>query len=129
MDRDELRELKAYKMGYDLGWFRATEAIVPLLDELRSCMEHSETWRQIERENSERPFFIARILSTIMELRQINNEQMPAIALEQKAINDMGTRLSKLTVDEWKALGQQDNSSLDLSGKMLGNGVTIEEKE
>lgn len=129
MDEDELRELKAYKMGYDLGWFRATESIVPLLDDLRGCMEQSATWKQIERDGGEKPIFIARILSTIMELRQIKNEQMPTIVLEQKVINDMGARLSKLTVDEWKTLGQRDNSSLDLSSKMLRSKTEIKEEE
>lgn len=117
MNPEDLNELKAYKMGYDLGWYRATEALMPLLHDLEDCMANSATWRQIEKETNEQPIFIARIAGIICDLRQIQNEHMPAIVLEQKAINDMGSKLAKLTKEDWKVLGTVDNSSLDLSRK------------
>lgn len=116
MSEDELRELKAYKMGYDLGWFRASEALESLLTELEECMERSATWKQIEKEGKKNDaLFYQRILGILIDLKQIRNEQMPAIVLEQKAINDMGERLKKLTAEDWKLLRQQDSSSLDLN--------------
>lgn len=119
MNKDELRELKAYKMGYDLGWCRAAETIHPLLQGLADCMQNSITWRQIEREGKEKdqPIFMAKILSIIEELHQIRREVMPALVLEQKAINEMGARLENLSEQDWKTLSLQDNSSLDLSSK------------
>lgn len=128
MNDDELRELKAYKMGYDLGWYRATETLKPLLNELWDCMGRSTTWKQIEKEGEkgkDKPIFMTRILAIICELQQIRRETMPALVLEQKAINDMGARLEKLSRQDWEALNAKDNSSLDLSNrKEISDGTT-----
>ena len=75
MSDDDLRELKAYKMGYDLGWFRANEALKPLLIELEDCIMRSNVWKEVEkeceREGRERPMFMARIAALITEMGQI----------------------------------------------------------
>lgn len=121
MSEDDLRELKAYKMGYDLGWFRANEAIKPLLMELEECIMASNVWREIEneceREGKERPLFMSRIAGLIADMGQLRRETMPALVLEQKAINDMGERLESLTKQNWETLSMNDNSSLDLSNR------------
>lgn len=109
MDEAELRELKAYKMGYDLGWARCSESIMPLLQELQDCMAHSSTWRTIEQESAngqEPPVFMAKIMTVIQELQQLKREMMPALVLEQKAINDMGKRLEALTKMDWEKISQ-----------------------
>lgn len=129
MSEDELRELKAYKLGYDLGWFRASEAIKPLLIELEDCIAHSYTWQEVEkeceREGRELPLYMARIAELIADMGQLRREVMPAIVLEQKAINDMGERLEKLSKQEWESLSMKDNSSLDLSNrKEIADGAT-----
>lgn len=119
MKEVELRELKAYKMGYDLGWYRANENLKPILNDLADCMLRSSTWQQIEEEGKEgdQPIFMAKILSLISTLEQIRRETMPALVLEQKAINDMGERLESLSKQDWEALATTDNSSLDLSNR------------
>lgn len=127
MNNDELRELKAYKMGYDLGWYRATESIKPLLTKLQDCISKSSTWQQIEKEGrkEDQPIFMAEILSLMDEFNQIRRENLPALVLEQKAINDMGKRLESLSKQEWELLSEVDNSSLDLSNrKELEDGIT-----
>lgn len=127
MNNDELRELKAYKMGYDLGWYRATESIKPFLTKLQDCISKSSTWRQIEKEGrgKDQPVFMAEILIVMDELNQIRRETMPALVLEQKAINDMGKRLESLSKQEWELLSKVDNSSLDLTNrKELDDGIT-----
>lgn len=127
MNEDDLRELKAYKMGYDLGWYRATESIKPILDRLQNCMANSTTWKQIEKEGKrdDQSMFMAQILNAMAEIQQIRRETMPALVLEQKAINDMGARLEKLSNQDWELLSSKDNSSLDLSNrKEIGGGTT-----
>ena len=43
---------------------------------------------------------------------------MPELVLEQKAINDMGKRLEKLSNEDWDKLAEKDNSSL-----FIGNNI------
>lgn len=112
MNEEDLRELKAYKLGYDLGWYRACEALKPMLDDMQDCIGNSPTWRQIERESKEGkdlPLFMARILGIMGEMADMRREHMPTLVLEQKAINDMGERLEKLTQEDWQALGKGEN--------------------
>lgn len=118
MNEDDLRELKAYKMGYDLGWFRANEALKPLLDQLQSCISHSHTWQEIEndceKEGRERPLFMAKIIGIIADMEQLRRETMPALVIEQKSINDMGKRLETLSKEDWDKLSMKDDANLYL---------------
>lgn len=118
MEENDLRELRAYKLGYDLGWFRACEAVKPLLEDLQDCLARSATWREIEdeveREDGKRPLYMARVTAILADMNQLRRETMPALVLEQKAINEMGKRLEGLDKQDWESLAATDNSSLVL---------------
>ena len=99
-DEEELKELRAYKVGYDLGWYRCAELVDGELQKLVDAMKLSPTFRQIEREAAEakgkRPLLYATILRLIAELGELRREHTPTLLLERKAINELGEKISQL---------------------------------
>lgn len=93
---DSLKELRAYKVGYDLGWYRAFESISNDLTEIADAMLNSATFRQIQRENSDKPIFLAKILNIQQEIKDMRNEHMPTLLLEREKINEIAGIIAKL---------------------------------
>lgn len=96
MEEEKLKELRAYNIGYDLGWYRAHESIVNDLQEIADAMLNSATVRAIEREKGSYPIFLAKILDIISQLTTMRNEKMPVLLLEREKINEIGTLIAKL---------------------------------
>jgi hypothetical protein len=95
-EEDNLKELRAYNIGYDLGWYRAHEAIANDLQELSDAILNSATFKQIEREGQDTPIFLAKIMGIIIEIKTMRNEKMPVLLLERQKINELGERIAKL---------------------------------
>lgn len=93
---DSLKELRAYKVGYDLGWYRAFESISNDLKEVADAILNSATFRQIQRETSDEPIFLAKILNIQQEIKDMRNEHMPTLLLEREKINEIAAIIAKL---------------------------------
>lgn len=93
---DQMKELRAYNIGYGLGWYRAHESIVNDLQEIADAILNSATFKAIELENGDKPIFLAKILNIISELKTMRNEKMPILLLERQKINEIGSKIAKL---------------------------------
>lgn len=95
-ERDDLKELRAYNIGYDLGWYRAHESIANDLQEIADAILNSATFREIEREGHDKPIFLVKILNIISEVNTMRNEKMPILLLEREKINEIGNKIANL---------------------------------
>lgn len=99
-EEEELKELRAYKTGYDLGYFRGVEAMSGKIEKIISLMERSATFKQIVDEakakGEEVPFFFGELLTLIADAKALKNELMPTLLIERRAINDLGERIEAL---------------------------------
>lgn len=116
---NSFKELRAYNIGYDLGWYRAHEAISNELQEIADAILNSATFKKIERENSDKPIFLAKILDIIAQMNEMRNEKMPVLLLERKKINEIGAKIAKLPEGAFR-----DPISFT-DTKFLENGETV----
>lgn len=98
-NEDPLKELRAYNIGYDLGWFRALETVSDDLKKIIDAMQQSYTFQQIESESSNKPIFIMEIMNLIMDIQTMKSEKMPVLLLEREKINEIGKRIEKLPAE------------------------------
>lgn len=94
--QDSLKELRAYKIGYDLGWYRAHEALANELTEIADAILNSATFKQIEEEKHDRPIFLAKILGIQQQIAEMRNEHMPVLLLERQRITELAKRIAEL---------------------------------
>ena len=100
-NQDGLKELRAYKVGYDLGFFRGVEAMSDKVRKIAELIEMSATWKEIEREAKEKgdekiPFLFHELLASVVDANTLKNELMPTLLVEKRAINDLGKRIQAL---------------------------------
>lgn len=95
-EEDPLKELRAYNIGYDLGWYRAHEAISNEMQEIADAILNSATFKAIEAGHGDKPIFLAKILDLITQMNEMRNEKMPVLLLERQKINEIGKRIAKL---------------------------------
>lgn len=112
--QDGLKELRAYKVGYDLGFFRGVEAMSDKVRKIAELIEMSATWKEIEREAKEKgdekiPFLFHELLASVIDASTLKNELMPTLLVEKRAINDLGKRLQTLPPEAFTG----DNLVLD----------------
>ncbi|HVA10624.1 MAG TPA: hypothetical protein VNG32_00460 [Candidatus Dormibacteraeota bacterium] len=101
-ENDSLKELRAYNIGYDLGWYRAHESISNEMQEIADAILNSAIFKEIQREHSTKPIFLAKILDLIMQMNEMRNEKMPVLLLEREKINEIGAKIAKLPVEAFK---------------------------
>ena len=124
MDENELKQLKAYKVGYDLGWYRAVEAISSDLQEIVDGILNSATIKRIERENHKKPMFLAKILDIITSLSEMKQEALPTLVVERKAITKLGEGLMEAMAKNPSAFDGIGNKGDDkLLGEVNEEGV------
>lgn len=99
---DELKELRAYNIGYDLGWYRAMESVSGDLQGLADAILNSATLKQIEQEGGDKPIFLARVMDILAQLQTMRNEKMPVLLLERSKINELGSKIKDLPVEAFK---------------------------
>lgn len=100
---DELKELKAYKTGYDLGYYRGMTAMIEPLNKINELITMSSTFKKIQREAQEKgekvPVLFTDIIATIQDAYSLRNELMPTLLIERRAINDLGKRIEALPAE------------------------------
>jgi hypothetical protein len=95
-DTEQLKELRAYKIGYDLGWYRAHEALAGQLSEVTDAITNSATFQQIEREGGSKPIFLAKILDIQLQIVEMRNENLPTLLLERQKITELASKIASL---------------------------------
>ena len=105
MKEEEMKQLKAYKVGYDLGWYRAYESICVDLGEIADAMLQSAAFQEIQREiGDDKPIFLAKILRIISQVNEMRAESLPTLMVEREAITRLGEGLQKALADDATAL-------------------------
>ncbi len=114
----QFKELRAYNIGYDLGWYRAMETVSNDLAEIADAILNSATFKEIEQENGDKPIFLAKILGIIDQLKTMRNEKMPVLLAERNKINEIGKLLSSMPPEAFTnpiSFGSPEKLSLKLT--------------
>lgn len=126
---DGLRELRAYKIGYDLGWYRALESVANDLSEITDAIMNSATFKEIEREHHDKPIFLAKIIDIQLQVAGMRNENMPTLLLERKKITEIATRIAKLPDGVFTGQLSIENANMLNENKSKSLVEPLEDKE
>ena len=115
-EEDEFKEMRAYRIGFDLGYYRAYESINNTLGNLLDNAFHSATFNQmLEESGSSMPIFMSEIMSIRQELNDMRNERLPLLLAERKEINRISTNIAKIKPEDWERI---DKATIQFIGKL-----------